>query len=91
MRKKVDDFAKLFLQKAGQDLREMREGAGMTQQEVADIFNWNRDAVSKIESGSINISLHHYLQIIQQFKELYPDHPALPLYDYLTKPRRARR
>lgn len=91
MRAKTTEHAKLFAQRYGEDIREMREGAGLSQENIASQFGWTRDAVSKIERGITNISLFHYLQIVHFMRDFYPDHPAIELYDFLTKPRRPRR
>lgn len=69
----------------------MREGAGMSQAELGAPFGWLKDAISKIERGDTNISLFNYLQVVEHLKDLYPDHPALALHDFLTKPRRRRK
>jgi DNA-binding XRE family transcriptional regulator len=67
------------LRRAGQGIREMRETAGLAQQDIADIFGWSRDAISKIERGVNTISLFQYLKIIDCLREVDRAHPALPL------------
>jgi DNA-binding XRE family transcriptional regulator len=80
-----------FLAVIGSDIRAHREGAGMPQQELADLHAWNRDAVSKLERGMTDISLRAYLSIIAHMRELYPDHPAIPLLDWVEKEMNANR
>jgi transcriptional regulator with XRE-family HTH domain len=64
---------------------------GLSQQSVADLFDWNRDAMSKVETGKNNLTLHQYLTLVRFLQEAVPlDHPALALADQLSH-RRVRR
>lgn len=75
-----DDPRRLaFLRVVGADIRTLREAAEMPQQQIADMFGWQRDAVSKIETGKNNLSLYDYLQIVRWLGEMEPNHPALAL------------
>lgn len=83
-----------MLANAGKIIRTARESAGVSQQTVADVFDWNRDAMSKVESGQTDISLYSFLTICDFLRDFMPpDHPATQLYALLapgrTLPRRA--
>ena len=75
-----------MLKRMGQEIRDIREGLAMPQQEISDTFGWGRDAVSKLERGLLNISLYDYLRLMDSLRAFEPDHPAIALYDHL-KPR----
>jgi transcriptional regulator with XRE-family HTH domain len=76
---------------AGAELRAAREAAELSQQAISDLFGWNRDATSKLEAGSLNISLKDYLTLCQFMREFMdPDHPALALYTRLNRSRRTK-
>lgn len=74
----------------GADIRRIREGAGRSQQSIAELFNWGRDAISKLETGKNDVYLYDYLKMVNSFRETVPDHPALFLYDYLFPKRKHR-
>lgn len=77
--------------RAGAEIRVWREALDMPQQSVANLFGWKRDAVSKIETGKNEISLHDYIMVVRFLQAAVPeDHPALALADQLMK-RRFRR
>lgn len=66
----------------GQDIRRIRQECGVSQQQVADIFGWQRDAISKLERGLFNVSLANYLQLMDWLREGAPaNHPGLALAD----------
>jgi transcriptional regulator with XRE-family HTH domain len=69
----------------GEQLREWREAAGLSQEAVAEqIFGWGRDAMSKIESAKNSVYLHDYLLLCQFFREQAPyGHPGVLLADLL--------
>lgn len=73
------------LNAVGSLIRDARTSAGISQQAVADLFDWQRDALSKLERGNTDISLYSFLIICDFLREfLPPDHPALALYESLT-------
>jgi transcriptional regulator with XRE-family HTH domain len=74
----------------GTDLRRLREESGVAQQAVADVFGWNRDAVSKIERGVTRLSLIDYLRTMDFLREVDPDHPGVVLAAYYRKKNRVR-
>ncbi len=69
--------------KIGMDIRAARKGAGKSQQEIADLFGWNRDAVSKIETGKVSVSLRSYLVIMRFCAPPESDHPGVALAEKL--------
>lgn len=72
-------------ERAGAEIRKWREELGLSQDSIAKLFGWNRDAMSKIETGKNNLSLHDYLTIVMFLREAAPpDHPALALANQLT-------
>ena len=78
----VQDRAKRLLlqQRLGRDIRLLRESAGLSQQSIADLFGWGRDAISKLESGSIATTVYNYLALMQFLaSDVEPDHPAVIL------------
>jgi transcriptional regulator with XRE-family HTH domain len=79
-----------FLDSFGAEVRAFRTAAGMTQAEVSSWMDWNRDALSKIETGRNNISVYDYLKIMNFLRDAVPvDHPALALADrFLPRPGR---
>jgi DNA-binding XRE family transcriptional regulator len=77
-----------MLQRLGEQLRAARESEGFTQQEVADLFGWGRDAISKLESGTLNVSLADYLLLVHFLRDhLPPGYPAVVLHDIAASPR----
>lgn len=79
-----------LLTRIGQEIRTAREAADLPQQAVADLFQWKRDAISKLERGLLNISLVDYLRLVDFLREFLPDHPAVPLAEHILRPRRRR-
>jgi DNA-binding XRE family transcriptional regulator len=77
-----------FYDKLGAELRQVRESAGLSQQAIADLYEWNRDAVSKFETGKRRMSLFDYLRFIDLMREQIPAHPAVPLADHMLAWRR---
>lgn len=71
------------------DLREMRQAAGLSQAAVGEIFGWNRDAVSKIERGTNQIYLDDYIMLSRFLMAANPGHPSHALVEHLL-PRRRR-
>jgi transcriptional regulator with XRE-family HTH domain len=66
--------------RVGAEIKTWRKALGWSQQDVGDLFGWNRDAVSKVETGKNNISLHDYLVIVRSLAEGIPRrHPAVAL------------
>lgn len=74
-----------FAKRLGAELRDIRQKANASQQEVAFAPNWNRDAISKIERGDTNISLYDYLLVMYFMREFAPDHPAQALAGHLLR------
>ena len=72
------------------DIRAIREAAGMTQAAVADIFGWERDAVSKIEAGKVRIRLIDYLAVVKFCRHAIPGHPAIALAEFYIPSRKVR-
>jgi len=72
-----------FYARLGAELRQVREAAGLSQQAVADLYEWNRDAVSKFERGVRRMSLFDYLRFMDLMREQLPAHPAVPLADHM--------
>lgn len=72
------------------DLRRVRETAGYTQEGIAELFGWNRDAVSKLENGSRRIRMADFLQVVDFCREAIPGHPAVALIEHYA-PAKSRR
>jgi transcriptional regulator with XRE-family HTH domain len=68
-----------FAQRVGRELRLLREAAGLSQAAVADTFDWQKAAMSKIETGARPIALFEYLRLMQFYGEIEPGHPAVAL------------
>lgn len=78
----------LMLSRIGEQLRMARESEGFTQQEIGDLFGWGRDAISKLESGTLNISLADYLILVHFLRDHLPArHPGVALHDFAALPR----
>ena len=72
----------------GAEVRAAREQAELSQAAVADMFGWERDAISKIERGVNSLTLYDYLRLMTWLRdELDPAHPALALAERLLNPR----
>ena len=68
-----------FLRLVGAELRSLRLKADLSLESVAEVFGWNRDAISKIERGQRNMLLSDYLTLMLFYRDLAPGHPALAL------------
>lgn len=69
----------LFRRRVGQELRELREASGLSQESVADLFNWSRDAISKIERGDRPLGMYEWLRLMQFYRDAIPNHPGVAL------------
>jgi transcriptional regulator with XRE-family HTH domain len=69
----------IFRRQVGRELRELREAYGLSQATVADVFGWNRDAMSKIERGATPLGMFEYLRLMLFYRERVPEHPAVAL------------
>jgi hypothetical protein len=47
------------------------------------MFNWSRDAMSKVERGDTAIGLFDYLRLMDFYRERVPSHPAVALANRL--------
>ena len=68
-----------FDRAVGADIRAMRMAADVSQESLAELLNWNKDAISKIERGVNSTSFYDYLKLMMPFAHDNPDHPALDL------------
>jgi transcriptional regulator with XRE-family HTH domain len=76
-----------ILRRVGAQIRTARVSTEASQQELGDLFGWGRDAISKLELGTLNVSLFDYLLLVDYLGEhMPPDHPALALLKFLTRP-----
>ncbi len=83
---------KTVLKAVGRELRIAREASGLSQQDVADVFDWRRNAISKLERGDLNISLYQYLDLVRFSEDfLPPDHAGVALADHYMPRSRPRR
>ena len=76
-----------FLGRVGAELREFREAAKLTQQDVADLYGWGRDAIKKVEMGERGLSVAAYIGIVRYFAVddfAPPTHPAVALAEYFA-------
>ena len=80
----------LIEQRIAAELRQMRETANVTQSELADLFGWEKAAVSKLESGMVRVRLADYLAIMRYLREFVPGHPGVALADHFAKPKRSK-
>ena len=79
------------LERMGKDIRGLREAAELSQQEIADLFGWTRDSISKVERGITDLALVDYLVIMSFVREIgavSPGHPAMALVDFFYIPQR---
>ncbi len=53
--------------KIGKRLRDYRESLGITQEQVAEILGKGRDAVAKIENGSISLTFTNASRLAEHF------------------------
>ncbi len=77
--KKKDPARRAFYQKLGQDLRNIREDAGFTQEELGEMVGVNRDAISKSERGKTFLDVFEYLFLVHALREHAPSHPGVML------------
>ena len=71
-----------FDARLGAELRAARERAGLSQAAVAEVFGWQRDAISKIERGKNGLTVLEYLTLVHRLRDHFPEaHPAVPLAD----------
>lgn len=70
-----------FLVTVGHDLRDLRERAGLTCEQVASVLNTtaSRDRISKVERGVTGIDMLDYLRLMWFYRDLAPNHPAVEL------------
>jgi len=47
----------------GQNIKSIREGKGMTQQQVSDICDFEKSTVSRIEAGRTNLTVKNLYKI----------------------------
>jgi transcriptional regulator with XRE-family HTH domain len=73
----------LFRRRVGTELRMLREASRLSQQAVAEVFGWTRDAMSKVERGVYPLGMYEYLRLIAFYRDLEPDHPAVALANRL--------
>lgn len=64
-----------FMVAVGADLRRMREAADLTLDQVGDMLDINKDAVSKLERGINTLSMYNYLKIMR-FLDMNNTHPS---------------
>lgn len=58
----------MFLRQRLRDrLKRAREAAGMTQQQVAEVFGWSPSKVIRIENGKIGISITDAMALVQHY------------------------
>jgi transcriptional regulator with XRE-family HTH domain len=71
---------RLFQERMGRELRTLREAGGVSQAAVADLFGWQRNAISKLEAGRTTTNIYNYLRLINFLAhDTEPDHPARAL------------
>src|SRR5690349_1917110 len=70
-----------FQKRIGADVKKMREAMGLTLEELGGFLSEGRyrTYVWRIESGERPIAMIDYLRIVHLARDLFPDHPALPL------------
>lgn len=76
---KDDPARQAFLKALGEELRELRVTSEYSQAEMAEWFDWQRDALSKTETGKNNLTLYDYLKLMRHYAAVMPKHPALAL------------
>ncbi len=57
----------VLLKKVAKRIRALREGRGMTQQELAALLDYEKSNLSRLESGKVNIKLSTIYKIAQAF------------------------
>lgn len=84
---KIDDPTEAaFYASLGADIRRMREAAALTQQDLANLLDWsNRGAIQKVEAGLRRLNVYDYLRLLNQIRDIEPDHPAIPLYHHIRR------
>jgi len=70
----------------GQYLRQLREAADLTQEQFAEVADFDRTYVSGVERGERNVSLVN----ICRFADALNLHPA-KLFDFYKKPKRQKK
>ncbi|MEZ5015922.1 MAG: helix-turn-helix transcriptional regulator [Flavipsychrobacter sp.] len=58
----------VLLKKVAKRIRALREGRGMTQQELAALLDYEKSNLSRLESGTVNIKLSTIYKIAQAFE-----------------------
>lgn len=72
------------LEVLGAEIREARLAANMTQESLADVLGWGKDAVSKLERGLLDIKLRDYLTLVSTLALFLPrDHPGRALVEHV--------
>lgn len=64
----IEDYLHSRRLKMGQNIREMREKRGYSQDDLADIMKINRSTISKVENGKFSFSVD-YLSRFSWFLE----------------------
>ena len=70
-----------------EDLRSIRKAAGLTLEQIGEVIDMDRQAMSKIELGVSRIRLFDYLRIVWFCREAIPEHPAVELARFYVKRR----
>jgi DNA-binding XRE family transcriptional regulator len=63
----------------GQDIRQHREIAGVSQEDLAKVLGWTKDSVSKVERGVFDIRLTDYMLLMNHLRDTDPAHPSILL------------
>lgn len=85
----TDQKAK-FLKTMGEDLRRIREAAGLSLDGASRVLtpdNPSRDRISKVERGISGIDMHAYLELMYFYRTYgFADHPAVALARMFLSP-----
>ena len=65
-RSAVENNPHIFRSEIGESIRQIREGEGLTQEQLAEKMQISRSTISKIESGKFNFSID-YLSKFAEF------------------------
>ena len=84
------DNESLMEQRIREEMREMRVASGLSQTGVAELFGWEKAAVSKMENGLVRIRLSDYLTLAKHVRHFIPGHPGVALADHFAKPKRTK-
>lgn len=88
----LDEKRNAIIARMGAELRQFREELGLSQRDIADRFEWERDAISKVETGKTALSAANYCLMIDILREAVPaDHPGLAFADHYLPTARRRR